>query len=121
MNNALVQVELLCKRLEDHARKNTPVDLYTGFRSMAIDIIYSYCFGEPLGALDDVTLNHPIMRGMEAGLTDNWIFKHFPWILAIMNKLPFLLSLVLDPNMAAFHKVRERLCRQQEHGCDTDV
>lgn len=66
------------------------VDLGSAIRSMTMDIIMSFCFGESgcLNALEDKDFRHPVIQFMEESLPLLWVFKHFPVVQRMMLGTP---------------------------------
>lgn len=55
--------------------------MYHALRSATIDIITSYCFAEPYGALEVPEFEHPVLNGMIAATPALFVFKceYFPY------------------------------------------
>lgn len=93
------------------AQGDAPVDLQRAFRSTTLDIISSYCFAEPCGALQHPQFEHPLLRGLETALTLVWVLFAFPIIHRLFPFLPVIGSVVrlISPRMSVMLDFRTRM------------
>lgn len=62
--------------------------MHMAFRSTTIDIITAYCFANSFDALDASEFQHPILVGLQTGITSSWILKYLPWMLSALENAP---------------------------------
>jgi len=72
------------------------VDLYSGFRSLTLDIIFDYTYGEDAGALKYPSFAHPILVNTEMVIQAGAITRHLPLIF-----VPRLILLSIFPDGVA--------------------
>ncbi|KAJ7780769.1 cytochrome P450 [Mycena maculata] len=65
-----------------------PIDMHMAYRSATMDIITSYCFADTFDALDAPGFRHPILVGLQTGVTSSWILKYMPWMLHAIENAP---------------------------------
>lgn len=68
------QVDLLLSQLLTY--KDRPANMYRALRSTSIDIITSYAFAQPYGALEVPDFEHPVLQGMIAATPALYVFKY---------------------------------------------
>ena len=97
----ITKIEKVCHLMRQHQVSRTPINMYSVYRAMAIDIISDYAMARSYNYLDRKDLGRPwidmINNAAEAGI----LARHFGWFLPIMKSLPFKLTMVLFPDAAA--------------------
>ncbi|KAF9019737.1 cytochrome P450 [Hymenopellis radicata] len=80
------KVDLFVEQIHKH--QNAPVNLFRGFRSLAMDIVTAYSYAHSFGGLTTPGFNHPILRAVEV----------LP-VLHALHYLPDWLGVALNPEM----------------------
>ncbi|KAL1708582.1 cytochrome P450 [Schizophyllum commune] len=84
--------KLTGKLLERDERQ--PVDLFRAFRAVSLEVIFSYCFGEPCNALDAPDFEDPLLADLASFARMNMVFKAFP---ALVPLVQAILTKILKP------------------------
>ncbi|KIK55316.1 hypothetical protein GYMLUDRAFT_47885 [Collybiopsis luxurians FD-317 M1] len=97
------KIDKLVTLLQDHySSPNTPVSLSNAYRALATDVITSYSFAESLNTLNDPTLSHPLLLGVQSTIKGFWVQRYFPFINNLSNSLPLPILLTLLPSFKGF-------------------
>ncbi|KAH9909477.1 cytochrome P450 [Xylariomycetidae sp. FL2044] len=81
--------QLLCDKLLRNPTKG-PLNVTTAYSCFSSDMISAYCFGEPLGFLEQENWEPNFREPMAAFLNTSFLFRYFPWIRGMVNVAPFL-------------------------------
>ncbi|KZP31904.1 cytochrome P450 [Athelia psychrophila] len=103
------KVDLLFSQILVHS--NLPIDLSYAFRSVAMDIISSYCFAECYSLLTYPNFQHPMLRGMDSGVEFLWVLLAFPFLLVVLPWLEPVMGYI-NTDLKADLDVRARLTAQ---------
>jgi cytochrome P450 len=79
------KLELLMSRFQDNIISGKPVDVFSGWRSMTMDIISTFTFGTGLNSLSDPNLDHHMLHILDQALTGFYMFARIPAILKLVN------------------------------------
>jgi cytochrome P450 len=74
--------------LQQAEKSGTVFNLNTGFMALASDVISEYCYGFPLGYLDDPELKNSVRETLGTLLSFGHLLGYIPNALAIYNMLP---------------------------------
>ncbi len=96
------QVDVLISRLAAFEAKKTAADLHLAFRSVTLDIITSYCFGQSFNALQHPGFAHPVAISMDATLHLCWVFKHIPFLRILVDTCPPSIGMALMPKTKGY-------------------
>ncbi|KAH3947302.1 hypothetical protein HBH98_125320 [Parastagonospora nodorum] len=92
------KVNKLCERISA-ARPNGPVHLYQGFRSLTVDVISEFAFGESFNLLTDAednTFSAPILDTFNQTIATTWELIQFPILRIIAINAPLALAAKLS-------------------------
>ncbi|KAF2036389.1 putative cytochrome P450 [Setomelanomma holmii] len=76
--------KLLCDKLL------SPFNVTTAYSCFSSDMISTYCFGEPLGFIEQDGWEPNFREPMSAFLNTSYLFRFFPWVRGLVNVAPFL-------------------------------
>ncbi|KAJ7656544.1 cytochrome P450 [Mycena rosella] len=82
------KIDKLISRISTNGKHGKPVDMHMAYRSATMDIITNYCFADSFDALDAPDFRHPILVGLQTGITSSWILKYMPWMLHAIESAP---------------------------------
>jgi len=97
-----IQVDKLVDRLGDYEEKKQATDLHLAFRSVALDIITSFCFAKTFNALDAPDFSHHVPVTMDLTLRMAWIMKHFPFLRTLVDNTPEWIGTRLMPSTKGY-------------------
>jgi hypothetical protein len=95
--------------MRQHQASKTPINMYSAYRAMAIDIISDYAMARSFDYLDRDDLGRPWIDMINHATEAAYLTCQFGWLLPVMKSLPFKLVKWLMPDAAAMlgiHKVR---------------
>ncbi|KAJ3492973.1 hypothetical protein NLJ89_g11123 [Agrocybe chaxingu] len=95
-------IDKLIVRLGSYESLAKPADLHLAFRSVALDIITSYCFSKCFNALDAPNFSHHVAVTMDATLHLAWVFKHFMFLRGLVDRTPEWLGTRLMPGTKGY-------------------
>ncbi|TFK73743.1 cytochrome P450 [Pluteus cervinus] len=104
------KIDILVSRLLDYKDKAANLDL--AYRCTSLEIITSYCFAQSSNVLDADGFHHDILDAMDATLPMIWVFKHFPWIKAILLNVPEWMASYLKPSTVGILEQRRQMGAQ---------
>ncbi|TRM68171.1 cytochrome P450 [Schizophyllum amplum] len=84
------KIDKLIGKLLGHEHSSDPIDMFRAFKSVTLDIILTYCFGESCDALDAPDFAHPVIIDLESTSRLLSVFKVFQWVIpaqAFVTKL----------------------------------
>ncbi|KAL1662343.1 cytochrome P450 [Schizophyllum commune] len=87
------KVDRLTEKLGQRDERQ-PVDLFRAFRAVSLEVIFSYCFGEPCNALDAPDFDDPLLADLASFARMNMVFKAFP---ALVPLAQAILTKILKP------------------------
>ncbi|KAI5893955.1 cytochrome P450 [Schizophyllum commune H4-8] len=87
------KVDKMTEKLVQHDERR-PVDLFRAFRAVSLEVIFSYCFGEPCNALDASNFDDPLLADLASFARMNMVFKAFP---ALVPLVQAILTKILKP------------------------
>ena len=108
-------VEKLCARLEELRETQNPVDLRAVFAALTGDVISAYSYGQSYNTLDTPDFSPEIYRGFEATGKLSQVLWHFPWVIDILDALPYWLVKSIDPDVAGVVD-RRKVIKESELG-----
>jgi len=101
------KIDKLISRISTYREDQKPVDMHMAYRSATMDIITSYCFADTFDALDAPDFQHPILVGLQTGVTSSWILKYQPWMLLAIENAPDWMIDQLPRDQQFFRDLRE--------------
>lgn len=110
----LEKVERLATRFTEAAQsKDKPVlRLDAAFMALTMDIICHYAYGESYNYLDDDDFRARWREAMISALENGILLRNFPWILPIMQSIPYSVLQRINPNGAALMEWAELVKRK---------
>ncbi|KAL1680764.1 cytochrome P450 [Schizophyllum commune] len=87
------KVDKLTEKLGQRDERQ-PVNLFRAFRAVSLEVIFSYCFGEPCNALDAPDFDDPLLADLASFARMNMVFKAFP---ALVPLVQAILTKILKP------------------------
>jgi hypothetical protein len=93
------QVDVIINSLAAFEARKTAADLHLAFRSLTLDVITSYSFGQPLNALQHPDFRHPAVISMGATVDLCWVFKHMPFLRTLVYACPPSINMALVPKL----------------------
>ncbi|KAF8901808.1 cytochrome P450 [Mucidula mucida] len=103
------KVDLYVTQIQKH--QSAPVNLFRGFRSLAMDVVTAYSYAHSFGGLTTPGFDHPILRAVEGGLPLMTATKFFPFLHAL-HHLPDWLGVALNPDIGGVAQLRAFLGAQ---------
>ena len=87
------------------------VDLHRACHSTSLDIITSYCFAQPCGALLAEAFAHPLLCSLESAPNQVWVLFAFPVMHRLFPIMPKMLGLLkrFKHSMAPLIEFRMRM------------
>jgi cytochrome P450 len=93
-------IKALCNAFERTSRVAKSADLHFAYRCMTMDIITTFCFGQPTHAVDVPDFKAPIILAMDASAPVFIRFKHSDLYKNMILKCPPKLSKIISPSTA---------------------
>lgn len=107
-----VHVEKLCERIAEFKGMAKPLSLRYAFAALTIDVVSEYAFAKTYGALDDPDFAPYWMDAVDSILEGCYMNQFFPWLPALMKKLPLWLVEKLNPQIMTIIKYQMDLSQQ---------
>ncbi|OCL12778.1 cytochrome P450 [Glonium stellatum] len=114
------RAEALCKILEEFQSTGEIMKATLGFAAATNDIAMQYAFGRSENRVEAPDFDPSFHDASVSGISVAHLSKHFPWILNLMMSLPDKASIVMNPNMFSFIKLK-RVSRIKSHKLSEDV
>ncbi|ORY65757.1 putative cytochrome P450 [Pseudomassariella vexata] len=96
--------QLLCNKiLQDSSKK--PLDVTTAYSCFTSDLIFSYCFGESLGFLDQDGWEPNFRVAAEAIMSTSYLFRFFPALRVLPDAAPYLAKYISDSVALLMHEM----------------
>ncbi|KAF8966429.1 cytochrome P450 [Flammula alnicola] len=111
-NELQKHIDALISRLAAYQPRRTAADLHLALRSVTLDIITSYCFGQSFSALNHPGFSHPVAISMDATLHLCWVFKHVPILRKLVDHCPKWIGLALMPGTKGYYDQADQLGAQ---------
>lgn len=108
----LSKVNQFASILKTAASEEKPVDLTLGYMCLTAEVVMTYSFGKPFGALDYANFQHPLILAVEAFFTMNLASQYFAPIAYPLAKLLEYLPESLQGPFAAMTALTKG-CRQR--------
>ncbi|GJE93186.1 cytochrome P450 [Phanerochaete sordida] len=105
-------LEDTCANIDAHIAAAQPVDVSAAVRCCTLDVICTLCFARTVHAARAPRFAAPAVRALHAASPFLLVFKHFPLVHALTQRVPPALLVRLVPEMRGLVQVREML--QQE-------
>ncbi|XPS70249.1 hypothetical protein M3J09_002488 [Ascochyta lentis] len=70
--------------------KKAPFNVTSAYSCFSTDMISAYCFGEPMGFLEQDGWEPNFREPMSAFLNTSYFFRFFPWARGMVSAAPFL-------------------------------
>ncbi|KEF50879.1 uncharacterized protein A1O9_13069, partial [Exophiala aquamarina CBS 119918] len=106
--------ERLCLRLSSYSGTGLPVVLNDAFSCFATDVITEYAFARSYDFLQNPNFLPNLRLSLQGLMVSVHYVKHFPWILGIMDLLPFTVVEWVDPRVARLLQMRKDVKAQVE-------
>lgn len=107
------KVKKLLKSINDAAMLCKPVDMTSGFKCLAVDVVMEYCYQKNFGALDAPDFRFKLIEDMEglfATASFTWYFpRFFNFMCRVLGRLPQSFVQMAAPPLAAsfeIHRVK---------------
>lgn len=112
----LEKVEQLATRFNEAAQaKEKPVlRLDAAFMALTMDIICHYAYGESYNYLGDDDFRARWREAMISALENGILLRNFPWVLPVLQSIPYSVLQVINPNGAALMEWAELVKRKIE-------
>lgn len=110
------KVKKLFKRLGESHNTGEEINLGIAFRAFAMDVISSYALPKPRDYLDEHDMGKSILRSHTSASTlFNW-WRHTPWLVPLLRRLPQPLSPIWDLGALENEDLRDhfRVCSFNE-------
>lgn len=91
------KVQELSARLEECMKQQTPVNLSDLYFAFAMDVVSQYSFGTNEDLLGNLIRTSVLRHNLTRLLLGVKVRAHFPWILEITKRLPYLVSQFFIP------------------------
>jgi hypothetical protein len=86
------KVDLCCQRFDEFYAAGRPIKVEWALKSLTIDIVSEFCFGQSLGALyDDNFMGGPV-QVFRAYLHSLHVIKAFPFVRTLSQSLPLWIA-----------------------------
>ncbi|KAK4500276.1 hypothetical protein PRZ48_008465 [Zasmidium cellare] len=105
-------VEKLCSRIEEFQGTEKPLSLRYAFAALTIDVVSEYAFAKSYGALDDPDFAPYWMDAVDSIVGGCYIHQFFPWLPALMKRLPLWLVEKVNPHITTVIKYQTDLSHQ---------
>ncbi|KAF9019739.1 cytochrome P450 [Hymenopellis radicata] len=102
-------VDLFAEQIQKY--QTAPVNLFRGFRALAMDVVTAYSYAHSFGGLTTPGFDHPILRAVQGALPLMTATKFFPFLHAL-HHLPDWLGVALNPEMGGVAQLRAFLGAQ---------
>jgi hypothetical protein len=96
----------LCRVVQEGIKKKVPVDLYSGFRAISIDVVTDYAFDDCWNQLDRPDLGAWFSEFVKSTGAVLWVFQQVPLLQKILTALPPEISRKLNPDVAQMLDIR---------------
>jgi hypothetical protein len=96
----------LCRVVQEGIDKKVPVDLYSGFRAISIDVVTDYAFDDCWNQLDRDDLGAWFSEFVKSTGAVLWVFQQVPLLQKILSALPPEISRKLNPDVAQMLDIR---------------
>jgi cytochrome P450 len=107
------KVDMLIESILHPRNKNKAINYSLAVRCATLDIITSYCFGKPVGALEREDFSHPIVTSLVAMMSNLWASKYWPFLMTVMRSVPESIVGYLQPqtkgSITMYHLIRNDL------------
>ena len=118
------KVSLVMVRLAGFKKSGKPLDLRYLFTAFTNDVVESYAFGRSAHRIEAEDFDPSFHDASISGTIGGIVFKHCPWVIAIMQKLPPWVVIKMDPNMASYVDLQTRVQKQVrdvQQGVDNNI
>lgn len=96
------KVDRLVARVAEESQTSGTVNVFLGFKSMAVEIMTSFCFANNVGALEARGFSAPLVSALEHATEAFVALIHFGAARRLINKLPLELATKLAPKLKGF-------------------
>jgi cytochrome P450 len=100
-------LDRLCERLDEFCKSGQVLNIGLAFAVFAADVISAYCFGDPLGLLNDPDFAPEWVQRTAAPSELSHLVKQCPWVLPVSELLPRRLVEWLAPSIGQLFAIQE--------------
>lgn len=94
------KIELCCRRFDELYAADRPVKVEWALKSLSIDMVSEFCFGQSVGALYDDDFRSGSVKVFRAYLQNLHVLKAFPIVRTITQSLPLWLARMASGTVA---------------------